>query len=197
MNRYVVLPIALFVIFCCGSAMAQIVGQDPTLTSPLGATSPLGLGPGMPVAPTGIPMGATELASPGIGPPPDMSSTAMPTGSVFDGGGMTTMTGGNVPTTVVGAMTNPSTSASAPMPMTSLQTVGRLGIPLGSVELGGGGLSPLPDPVSVLVPMAEPAAPSAFVAPTVMAPTAMAAPATTCVTTSVPSAGAATAPGGC
>lgn len=197
MNRYVVLPIALSVVFCCGSAMAQIAGQDPTLTSPLGVTSPLGLGPGMPVAPTGIPMGATELASPGIGPPPDMSSTAMPAGTVFDGGGMTTTAGGNVPTTADSTMTNPSASASGPIPMTSLQAVGRLGIPLGSVELGGGGLSPLPDPVPALMPMAEPSAPSAFMAPTVTAPAMMAAPATSCVTMSVPSAGAATAPGGC
>jgi hypothetical protein len=82
--------------------------------------------------------------------------------------------------------------------MTSLQTVGRLGIPLGSVELGGGGLSPLPDPVPTLVPLAEPAAAPAFVAPAATAPSAMSAPAAvSCVTMSVPSAGAATSPGGC
>src|SRR4051794_5833852 len=47
----------------CGSAFAQI-----SPGSPLGMTSPLGIGPGSAVAPTGIPLGATELASPGVSP---------------------------------------------------------------------------------------------------------------------------------
>src|SRR2546423_10884962 len=33
-------------------------------TSPLGIATPLGMGPGSPVAPTGVPMGATQLSSP-------------------------------------------------------------------------------------------------------------------------------------
>jgi hypothetical protein len=173
MSRYV-LPIALSVILSCGPAMAQVAGQnDPSLASPLGVTSPLGLGPGSPVAPTGLPMGATELATPGISPPPDMSM-------VFDGGGMATSVG-SLPTPTDSALTNPSASASAPMPATSAQMVGRPGIPLGSVELGGGGLSPLPDPTTALVPAVTPAAPSAFAAPIVSAPpTAMAAPSVSC-----------------
>jgi hypothetical protein len=173
MSRYV-LPIALSVILSCGSAMAQVAGQnDPGLASPLGVTSPLGLGPGSPVSPTGLPMGATELATPGISPPPDMSM-------VFDGG-TTATTVGNFPATTDNIMTNPSASASAPMPTTSPQTVGRLGIPLGSVELGGGGLSPPPDPTTALIPAVTPAAPSTFAAPVAAAPpTAMAAPALVC-----------------
>jgi hypothetical protein len=49
-----------------GSASAQVgaTGTSP----PLGMTSPLGIGPGSPVAPTGVPLGATELASPGVSP---------------------------------------------------------------------------------------------------------------------------------
>src|SRR5689334_10888032 len=86
MRRYI-LPIALTVALSGASAMAQVAGQnDPGLASPLGLTSPLGLGPGSPVAPTGLPMGATELATPGISPPPDMSM-------VFDGGGAATAVG--------------------------------------------------------------------------------------------------------
>lgn len=169
-----ILPIALSVVLSCGSAMAQVAGQnDPGLASPLGVTSPLGLGPGSPVAPTGLPMGATELASPGVSPPPDMSM-------VFDGGGMATSVG-SPPTPTDSTQTNPSASASAPLPTTSLQMVGRPGIPLGSVELGGGGLSPLPDPTTPLVPAITPAAPSTVTTPIVAAPpTAMTAPAPTC-----------------
>src|SRR5712671_5598511 len=49
-----------------GSASAQVgaTGTSP----PLGMTSPRGIGPGSPVAPTGVPLGATELASPGVSP---------------------------------------------------------------------------------------------------------------------------------
>jgi len=175
MSRYV-LPIALTVILSCGSAMAQVSSQgDPGLASPLGLTSPLGVGPGSPVGPTGLPMGATELATPGVSPPPDMSM-------VFDGGGMAT-TLGSLPTATDSVMTNPSASASAPMATTSPQMVGRLGVPLGSVELGGGGLSPLPDPTTVLVPAVTPAAPSTAAAPIVAAPTAAATPALVCPNT--------------
>jgi hypothetical protein len=33
---------------------------------PLGIASPLGIGPGAPVAPTGVPLGATQLMTPGV-----------------------------------------------------------------------------------------------------------------------------------
>jgi len=50
----------------CGSVQAQVaVGP-----SSLGATSPLAITPGMAVAPTGIPFGATEMATPGTSPAP-------------------------------------------------------------------------------------------------------------------------------
>src|SRR5690242_4662149 len=54
------------VLLGCGSAYAQA----PLSTSPLpplGLTSPLGI-PNAPVGQTGIPMGATELATPGVSP---------------------------------------------------------------------------------------------------------------------------------
>ena len=38
------------------------------MAAPIGITSPLGIGAGAPVAPTGIPLGATELATPGVSP---------------------------------------------------------------------------------------------------------------------------------
>ncbi|MGZ3292311.1 MAG: hypothetical protein ACXU9D_03450 [Xanthobacteraceae bacterium] len=49
----------------CGRALAQ-VGMITAAPAPLGVTSPLGLGPGAPVGATGIPLGATELATPGV-----------------------------------------------------------------------------------------------------------------------------------
>lgn len=49
----------------CSAASAQVGGMGP---SPLGAATPLALGPGQPVAPTGIPLDATEMTSPGISP---------------------------------------------------------------------------------------------------------------------------------
>lgn len=68
MMRFVT-PTVAAALLGCGSAIAQVGGMSISPgTSPLGMTSPLGLGPGSPVAPTGIPLGAIELASPGVSP---------------------------------------------------------------------------------------------------------------------------------
>src|SRR5690348_14065386 len=56
------------VLSICGSAYAQVGGVSISPGPPLGFTSPLGLGPGSPVGPSKIPMGATELASPAVSP---------------------------------------------------------------------------------------------------------------------------------
>src|SRR4029450_784265 len=81
------------------------LGQGGGLgTSPMGATSPLALGTGSPVAPVGIPLGATEMATPGISPAPPprrgatgCSGTGGPTSQsaapLFDGGGMAAASG--------------------------------------------------------------------------------------------------------
>jgi len=56
-------------ILCNAAATAQISGMaSPTPT--IDATSPLGMGTGSPVSQTGIPLGATEIASPGVSPAP-------------------------------------------------------------------------------------------------------------------------------
>ena len=62
------------------TALAQGVGA-PT-PSPLGVTSPLGIGPAPPVTSPGIPLGATELASPGLS-----SMTVAPANSNCSGAG--------------------------------------------------------------------------------------------------------------
>jgi hypothetical protein len=161
---------AAAVLFCSSSAYPQTRMSVSPLPA-LGLTSPLGI-PNAPVGQTGIPLGATELATPGVSPitsgaapmidatcvgassapafaaiaspmtvaPPAMGSST-PGGSAgmgsasFDGGGMIT----NAPGTC-------AASASASPPMASSMgpgsSVGMVGIPLGSTELGGGGLSP-------------------------------------------------------
>ena len=59
------LAVLTFVFVASNSAYAQIGGIGPSpLGSPLGMTSPLGIGPAPAVPRTGIPMGATELSSP-------------------------------------------------------------------------------------------------------------------------------------
>ena len=83
------IPAAFLIVLGCGAAFAQV---GPT-ASPLGITSPLGIGPGSAVPPVGVPMGALELATPGLSPPPSNSnSTACSTvggaSALFDGGGM-------------------------------------------------------------------------------------------------------------
>ena len=77
----------LAVLFGCGYAYAQ-VSPGP----PLGMTSPLGIGPGSPVAPVRVPLGATELASPGVSP------TASGTGAIAQCAGI----GGSMPQTSFG-----------------------------------------------------------------------------------------------
>jgi hypothetical protein len=86
----------------CNVAMAQ-VGATATPTPTLGATSPLGLGTGSTVSPTGIPFGATEIASPGISPAPaDATGTiSMPTSI-----GTTCSTVGTAPSSMFGSTTS-------------------------------------------------------------------------------------------
>lgn len=77
MMRFVMTTLAA-VLLGCGSALAQVGGMSISPgPSPLGITSPLGIGPGSPVAPAGIPLGATELAPPGVSP---MTSGTSPLG---------------------------------------------------------------------------------------------------------------------
>jgi hypothetical protein len=55
----------------CNSAFSPAFSQAGGIGSPtpgIAATSPLGMVPGASVPPTGIPLGATELASPGLSP---------------------------------------------------------------------------------------------------------------------------------
>jgi hypothetical protein len=181
-------------LLACGSSHAQVGVSAVGTTSPLGMASPLGMGSGSAVAPTGIPMGSTELASPGLSPPlasvtPSgtmpcaTATTGATSGAVFDGGGMSGTAGcafnGSTSTGSAAA------SGSSPTAMGGVLSTGRAGIPLGSTELAPGGLSPPP-----LVPLATPA-PLVTLAPSTMtSPSApLATSGTTTTTAPCPSNG--------
>ncbi|MBR1132179.1 hypothetical protein [Bradyrhizobium iriomotense] len=111
------------------------------------STSPLNMGS---TRPEGIPLGSTEIATPGVSPiTPSQGMTNCAasgntgsSGALFDGGGLSGSSSL--------ACANGTASQSALPPSTS--TVGRVGIPLGSTELGGAGISPsvaVPGPTSM------------------------------------------------
>ncbi|WP_210324900.1 hypothetical protein [Bradyrhizobium campsiandrae] len=101
------------------------------------STSPLNTGS---MRPEGIPLGSTEIATPGVSPiTPSQGMTNCPasgnagsSGALFDGGGLS----GSSSLTCANGMTSQSAQPS------STSTVGRVGIPLGSTEIGGAGISP-------------------------------------------------------
>src|SRR6266851_790854 len=115
--RFSLIAAVLPALFVCNGAMAQVSGMAaPTPT--MGATSPLGLGMGSSVSPTGIPMGATEIASPGVSPMPTSvtGTIAMP------GSGTTCSTAGTSPSGMYGLTATydgGGTAAGAAMPATA------------------------------------------------------------------------------
>lgn len=121
-------------------AFAQGSASPNTLPSPgAGVTSPFNSGTGQRA---GVPLGSTEIATPGIAPiipSQNMGAgacsdlgNARSSSALFDGGGLS---GSGSPSCAGGGNTAPS----AP----SLSSGGRVGIPLGATELGNAGISPL------------------------------------------------------
>src|SRR5260370_9016834 len=161
----------------CGSTQAQVGGVG---TSPLGATSPLSMGSGSPVAPTGIPLGATEMTAPGTSPAPlstmGMLGCSAAAGStsqttpLFDGGGMAGA-GSNACTATGSAGAG---SAVSSMPTPSTLQAGRANIPLGSTEIDSAGLNPLPPISPMFVSPPVPSTPTPL--STMASPPSMTAP---------------------
>lgn len=131
------------------SAAAIAQSTMPGTQPPAGmlATSPLNP---QSTRPVGIPLGSTEIATPGISPISPAQSTmgcagsgnASSTGALFDGGGLSG-----------GPSTDCASSAAAASPLPSTSTLGRVGIPLGATEIGGAGISPtvpVPGPTSTV-----------------------------------------------
>jgi hypothetical protein len=174
------LPVLIAAIALC--ATTPVLAQ--TALAPLGITSPLGIGPGAPVAPVGVPLGATQLTTPGLSSPPAGivpqsaitgsnsacgGSATLTTGvssstALFDGG-MTAGTASGACLAAGGSTASPAGSSSSPTGMSGLAPVGRVGIPMGSSELDPGGLSPLP-PATMLNPAPLSSTMSSLVDPT-------------------------------
>jgi hypothetical protein len=135
-------------LLACNVATAQVTGMASP-TPIIGATSPLGLGTGSTVSPTGIPLGSTEIASPGVSPAPgDATGTiAMPSSSTtcstvgtapssmfgstasFDGGGMAMGTAGPATAATSGTMATSGMSTSSGTSSTGiLETSGMSGM---------------------------------------------------------------------
>jgi len=155
--RRVLIAAMQAVLFGCIPAFAQVGGMGSP-TPAIGATSSLGMAPGLPVPPTGIPMGATELASPGLSGVPagtmgmtGNGTTCLVMGSPssgmsgsstnFDGGGLGAGTGtlpggaatsGTCGTSSSSGASSDASSSAATSP-TSPGGGARTGIPLGSV----------------------------------------------------------------
>jgi hypothetical protein len=176
------------VLLACGSAVAQVQldeqglpALDATPTTPESGGSPgtsTSTGTSGTGTPVGIPLGAMELATPGISPPPTSANgctiTATPgapsSTGVFDGGGMagmgsTACAAGSSP--AAGTTTTGVATTSTPPALST----GRAGIPEASTEIVSPGLSPLP-PVTTL-PLPTLSAPLAAAPPapaTVLSP---------------------------
>jgi hypothetical protein len=142
----------------CGSAYAQAGGMSISPGTPLGLTSPLGIGATPPVAPTGIPMGTTELPAPalspfisGVSPMAPVTCGASSAGAsagaptaLFDGSGVTGSAMGPCATSGGGSAAGSAPMGSSGTGRGSSAAVAPVGIPMGSTEMGVGGLSPLP-----------------------------------------------------
>lgn len=169
--KSLLIAVILPALVLCKAATAQVNGiAGPTPT--IGATSPLGLGTTSSVAPTGIPLGSTELATPGTSPSLTATSTSLMPGSEtmcstlgtspssmldstasYDGGGMALGTAPAMAAAsdssmgtnsgVCGSSTTAPTSTSISTTPTAPGGVARTGIPMGSTEIGNLGVSPL------------------------------------------------------
>jgi hypothetical protein len=134
----------------CAALMAGIAWVEPTAAiaqaAPANMQPPIGMRTTSPLAtgstrPAGIPLGSTEIATPGISPVAPSQSALMETcagsdgarssGTPFDGGGISGTTS---------LSCADSRNISSPLPSPS--SIGRAGIPLGATEIGGAGISP-------------------------------------------------------
>src|SRR6266478_4478801 len=167
--RFSLIAAILPALVVCNTATAQVSGMAaPTPT--MGATSPLGLGTGSSVSPTGIPMGATEIASPGVSPMPTgvTGTIAMPSSGTtcstsgtsplgmfgstasFDGGG--TAVGAAMPATAAtsgatamsGTSTSSGISATSGMCGSGSSSIASSSTPTSPTTPGGGARTGIP-----------------------------------------------------
>jgi hypothetical protein len=176
--RCCVTAIATAIFLGSSSTLAQVGGMGTASpNSGMGTTSPLGMSTsGGAVAPTGIPLGATALATPGVSSgfsngvalstacsSPGLASAMTGTpGStpLFDNSGVGIMNGSTQPGSAAPIATtcgqaSATGSATTSQSSTSTPATSQLGvptIPMGSTELSNPGLSPAPCPATGNVP---------------------------------------------
>jgi hypothetical protein len=134
---------ALAALFACNPAFAQVGGTASPVPS-LSPTSPLGLGPGSPVAPTGIPMGATELNTPGVSPMLGTSTIGSVTQCSGIGGSMPQTSFGSPPMSYGAGTSSPGTTAGVGGSMTGTSYgtgMSNAGTSASAVLFDGGGIS--------------------------------------------------------
>jgi hypothetical protein len=166
------ITIATAIVVTSGGAYAQVGGMGtPSPNSGMGATSPLEMSTsGGVFAPTGIPLGAAPLATPGVSsgssigacsPTSPVAGNAMDSTAPFSGNGIGvgTTTTGIVPmssntglsSNICGQAPAAGSTTSSQSNATSSNGTSQLGvptIPMGSTELSNPGLSPAPCPAT-------------------------------------------------
>jgi hypothetical protein len=172
MTRHLI-AIATAIFVTSSSAYAQGRMGTPAPSAGMGTTSPFGMSTsGTAVAPTGIPLGAAPLATPGVNSgssngiasatacsPPSPGNATTGTSSstaLFDNSGVGIMTGptlpgGAAPVTTTCGPASAAGSATPAQSSTSTPATSQLGvptIPIGSTELSNPGLSPAPCPAT-------------------------------------------------
>jgi hypothetical protein len=155
----------------CNPVFAQVAGIGSPMPG-MGVTSPFGMSATAgSVGPAGLPLGATELATPGSSPAPPgtlgsgfticsavLGASSNSATGLFDGGGvssgMSPAATGETNSTSASACNQASGAGSAGTLQSTTSSPGAtapLGIgtiPLGSTELGSAGVSPTPCPLT-------------------------------------------------
>jgi hypothetical protein len=165
------LIIAILATLLGGNPVFAQIGGIGSPTPGMGLTSPFGMSSAAgSVGPTGLPLGATELATPGLSPAPPSTlgsglticSAVVSAGSgsatgLFDGVGVSpgmSPATGETNSTSASACNQASGAGSAGTLQSTTASPGTtapLGIgtiPIGSTELGNAGLSPTPCPLT-------------------------------------------------
>ena len=165
---------SLATLLACNPVFAQVAGIGSPMPG-MGVTSPFGMSSGTAgsVGPSGVPFGATELATPGLSPAPPstlgsgftvcsavVGAPSTASTGLYDGGGLGTATGMS-PTPMgtasaasastcnqASGSSNSSTLSSSSTPPGTSALLGIGTIPMGSTELGNAGVSPTPCPLS-------------------------------------------------
>ena len=157
----------------CNPGFAQVAGIGSPMPG-MGVTSPFAMGSAAgSVGPSGVPLGATELATPGLSPAPPstlgsgftvcstvVGAPSTAASGLYDGGGLGTATGMSptamgTTSTASASTCNQASSSSSPGTLSPGSTapsssplLGIGAIPMGSTELGSAGVSPTPCPLS-------------------------------------------------